>query len=228
MNAAFLLVTTAWFAGADPAPTTTTAPAGTTAGPVASVPLAGGVGYGGGYGCGGGAYAGGCGNECCGKVGCLQKLRNRCHHRNNNCCCESFGSYGNTGCGNVAYTGNVGGCGSNYGGCGSNNCGCGSNYGNNCCQTSCRQGLCARLKGRFHRNNCCCESGWDGCGGYGAGVGGVGGVAPGVMPGTAEPIKTLPKDATTPGNKLPSGKSGGTVQSHGMDLTPASSPTPSF
>jgi hypothetical protein len=43
----------------------------------------------------------------------------------------------------------------------------------------------------------------------------------------AEPIKTLPKDAT-PGNKLPSGKSNGTVQSHGLDFTPASSATPSF
>jgi hypothetical protein len=41
------------------------------------------------------------------------------------------------------------------------------------------------------------------------------------MPG-AEPIKTLPKDAT-PGNKMPAGKSGGTVQSNGLGLTPASS-----
>jgi hypothetical protein len=42
------------------------------------------------------------------------------------------------------------------------------------------------------------------------------------MPG-AEPIKTLPKDAT-PGNKMPAGKNGGgTVQSNGLNLTPASS-----
>jgi hypothetical protein len=59
------------------------------------------------------------------------------------------------------------------------------------------------------------------------GVGGFGGTTvPGVMPG-AEPIKTLPKDAT-PGNKLPSGKTAGTVQSQNLGLTPASSASPSF
>jgi hypothetical protein len=42
------------------------------------------------------------------------------------------------------------------------------------------------------------------------------------MPG-AEPIKTLPKDATTPGKPLPSGDKKGTVQSQGLDVTPASS-----
>jgi len=41
----------------------------------------------------------------------------------------------------------------------------------------------------------------------------------------AEPIKVLPKDATTPGNKLPSGNNNnkGAVQSNGLDVTPTSS-----
>ncbi len=241
MNAAFLLVTTAWFAGADPALTTTTAPAATSGGAVASAPLTGALGTGGC--CGGGAYSGvggGCGCEvqCC-KQGCLQKLKARMHR--NNCCCENVGC----GCGGGNVGGNVGGCGSNYGGgnvggCGSNYGGgnvgcCGSNYGGNvsggcgaCCETTCcKQGCLQRLKARMHRNNCCCENvGGCGCGGsglYGAGVGGVGGVGvPGVMPG-AEPIRNLPHDATTPGKKLPSSGTKGTVQSNGLDVTPTSS-----
>lgn len=242
VNAAFLLVTTAWFAGADPAPAATAAPAATSAGAVSSTPLTGAVSSGalGTSGCCGGAYSGGgygggcgCQNECCCRQSCLQRLKARFH---NNCCCETCNTCGgnlggNVGCCGSNYGGNVGGCGGNVGCCGGNyggNVGCG----NACCeQTCCRQGLCARLKARMHRNNCCCETCCDsGCGsGYGAGVGGVGGVGgiggvPGVMPGTsAEPIKNLPKDAT-PGNKLPStNKSGGTVQSNGLGLSPAGS-----
>jgi hypothetical protein len=207
VNAAFLLVTTAWFAGAEAAPATTAAPAATSAGTVMSTPLTGAVGTGahGAGGCCGGTDCG-CGNECCCKVGFLQKLRAR--FQRNNCCCET------TCCGCGGNVGNVGGCGANVGGCG------GGNVGNCCCECDCcKPSLLQRLRARMQRNNCCCETSC--CGGgcdHGAGSAGV----PGVMPGAAEPIK-LPKDAT-PGNKLPSsGKSGGTVQSHGLGLTPASS-----
>jgi hypothetical protein len=86
---------------------------------------------------------------------------------------------------------------------------------------------------RGHKNNCCCMdsccgggySGGCGCGsGCGSSYGAVGGYgAPGaVMPG-AEPIKQLPKDATTPGNKLPSGGKSGQVQSNGLEVTPTGS-----
>jgi hypothetical protein len=44
------------------------------------------------------------------------------------------------------------------------------------------------------------------------------------MPPAGEQLKTLPKDATNPGNKLPSGGKG-QVQSQGVDLTPTSSNT---
>ena len=195
MNAAFLLVTTAWFAGADPAPATTAAPAASAAGAVASAPIAGAVGTGIGTGgcCGGagyggaaygGGYGGGCGCGCevqCCKPSCMQRLKARMHRNNcceccntcNTCattsCCNTGCGGGNVGCGG----GNVGCCGGNYGGNYSGvSCGCGS-----CCETCCKPSLCQRLKARMHRNNCCntcCETGC-GCGGgaYGAGYGGA-------------------------------------------------------
>src|SRR6185437_14735058 len=87
VNAAFLLVTTAWFAGADAAPANPTAPTVTTAAPMAA-PIGGsccggsGSSYGGSYG------GGGCGCceavQCC-KPSCLDKLRARFQR---NSCCE--------------------------------------------------------------------------------------------------------------------------------------------
>jgi hypothetical protein len=76
VNAAFLLVTTAWFAGADPAPATHAAPAGS----VASAPVAGG--------CYGGATCNdGCGCcDCCCKPSLLQRLRARKCCNSCDCC----------------------------------------------------------------------------------------------------------------------------------------------
>jgi hypothetical protein len=197
VNAAFLLVTTAWFAGADPAPAATAAPAAPLGGAVSSAPM-GGMGTGGC--CGAAAYGSGFADGC----GCCQpccKMGFLARHRAKKCCnsCECC----NTCC-------ETSGCG---GGCGANtSCGCGT-----CCETCCcKPSLCQRLKCRCHRNKCCCDGLNDGCcgGGCGAGVGGVG-APPAVMP-SAEPIKTLPKDTS---------KKSGTVQSQGLGLTPASSST---
>ena len=81
MNAAFLLLTTAWLAGAD-------APAGTAPAPAAPT-----AGY-----CGGGC--GSCCNTCCDccceKESCLQKLMKRFHHKD---CCDCCCDYGCGGCG---------------------------------------------------------------------------------------------------------------------------------
>ena len=169
MNAAFLLVTTAWFAGADPAPAT---PATPHAGAVASTPVGGCCG---GAGC---ADSCGCCDCCCSKPGLLQRLFAR---RCNSCdCC-------NTCCDSCATT---------------NCCGCDS-----CCDCCGKPGFFHRLRAR---HNCCCNSCCDSCCGDGCGSH----VAPAPMPG-AEPIKTLPKDATP--------KKSGAAQSQNLGLTPAGS-----
>lgn len=95
MNAAFLLMTTTWLAGADPAPA-----AAAPAAPVASAP-AGGACCGGN--CGGGCCDSCC-DTCCEKQGCLQKLMSRFHHKSCCDCCDSCcGSCGGCGgCGGAA------------------------------------------------------------------------------------------------------------------------------
>ena len=87
VNAAFLLVTTAWIAGADAkvdAKAPATPPAPMVATPVYSVGTGG---------CGAGG-CGGCGCDSCGceSGGLLSKLRAR-FHRGNDCGCESSASH---------------------------------------------------------------------------------------------------------------------------------------
>lgn len=108
MNAAFLLVTTAWLAGADPAqpapqaaPAATPAPVGAYAAPGAYAHGA----YGGGYGGCGAGCSGGCDTCCdsccdeCGKGGLFGKLKGMFSRKSccDTCesCCDSCGS----GCG---------------------------------------------------------------------------------------------------------------------------------
>jgi hypothetical protein len=227
VNAAFLLVTTAWFAGADAAPSATAAPATTTPATVVAPGAVGAAGaLGGGSCCGGGAaYGGGCCDSCCdtccAKQGCLAKMKARMH-RNSCCdCCNTCNTCGTTCCNTGCGGGHGGGCGSNY----ASSCGtCGG-----CCETCCcpKQGLCARLKAKMHSSNCCntCCDTCGGCGtgcGTGCGAGGVGGsiyTAPSAMPPAGEPIKA-PKDKDAgPGQKLPSGK----VLGQPLDVTPTSS-----
>jgi hypothetical protein len=76
VNAAYLMLTTAWLAGADPAPVTPAAPTG----PVVAAPIGGGCGGG----CGGSAT-----DACCDehKQGCFAKLKAK-FHKHNECGCE--------------------------------------------------------------------------------------------------------------------------------------------
>ena len=78
MNAAFLLLTTAWLAGADDAKPAAAAPAAPK--PIAAAPIAtSGC-------CGTAAPCGGC-NDCCEKEGFFSKLKGKFHH--DDCCCET-------------------------------------------------------------------------------------------------------------------------------------------
>ena len=74
MNAAYLMLTTAWLAGADPVPAT---PAPAMTAPVVSAPIGGG--------CGGGC---GCATDiCCEKESLFSKLKNK--FKKHDCGCES-------------------------------------------------------------------------------------------------------------------------------------------
>lgn len=129
MNAAFLLVTTAWFAGADPAPATSAAP---HAGAVASTPVGGGC-------CGGSS---GCANSCCDccdsccKPSLLQRLRARRCCQTNCCeCCDTCATTSSSCCNNVS-------------------CGCTSS-----CDCCCKPGLLQRLRARRSCCcDSCCDS----------------------------------------------------------------------
>ena len=208
MNAAFLLVTTAWFAGADPVPATTGATTGATGAASANAAMTSttvapyGAASAGGSCCGGGTYggSGACCETCCEKQGCFARLKARM--KRNNCCCQDTC---NT-CGSTTVSTS---CGCNDG-C---NDGCGGKHGR---------------RSRRHRGNDCC----DGCGCASGAVGGYGGYGTGLgtgygtgaMPQAGEPIKA-PKDATAPGNKLPSGKPQTQLQPGTLEVTPTSSKT---
>jgi hypothetical protein len=212
VNAAYLMLTTAWLAGqtqppaAQPAPmgqpaapAAQPAPAGTYAGPVASTSL--GACNGGWGGCGGG-----CATDCCdsGRKGLLSRLcgrgRNDCgcapapapvHHHASSCCAPAP----------VA-----------------NDCGCE------------RHGLCAKLKDMLHRNRggCGCDSGCGstsgcGCGGatYGGGV--IGGGVISTTPAEAIPAQPKPGEAPRrmPGTGgTPMTINGGVIR----DVTPVVAP----
>ena len=176
MNAAFLLVTSAWLAGGQAPPTPpTTPPAAPPPAQVAPAPAPG-------YGCG---CNGGCGSTCgceSDHAGFRDRLRARFHREDCGCApapacneCERSSLFGRL---HSRHEG---------GGCGST-CECES------------QGLLGRFRGRFHRgNDCGCDSG---CGGaYGTGYGPAPAALPPVKPG--EPIKP-PSDSGP--MKLPSGE----------------------
>jgi hypothetical protein len=212
VNAAFLLVTTAWLAGADTAaPAAKPAPLPAAA-PVATAPVVSTA-----DGNCGGSCGGGCGESCCESgPSFFERLKARFHH--NSCGCET-----SCGCGATqSYTGGCGcesGCGGGHrffsgGFHGSSSCGCGTTSTCGSCGTSsdcgCESGcghhgggLFSRL---FHHRSEECGCGGDtgcGCGSYGgSSVGAYG--APVVTPvptGTTapkvEPIPA-PKDGARP------------------------------
>jgi hypothetical protein len=178
VNAAYLVLTTAWLAGDAPA-----APAPPPAAPVVSAPAGGGCG-------------GGCGSavdNCCdsGRQGFCARLKAK-FHRSNDCgceqaaptcapvkqhcapapaptCCEAparkHHHHKRDNC-NTCEAAPV------------NDCGCG------------KEGLFAKLKGHFHHRggDCGCDSGSScGCGGNGYGNGGVI-----TAPATGTPVETIP------------------------------------
>lgn len=175
MNAAFWLVTTAWIAGADTAPSA----APRAAAPAPAAPVAA---YSGCSGCGGdcGGCGGGCVESCCGHESWWSRLRGRMHRHS---CCESCCETAcapaceSCGCGNAHWGGH--GC----GGC--DTCGCGHSG-----------GLLGRLRGRHHHGCCaeeCCGTSCGDCGG----CSGYGSAAPVAVPAT--PAK--PKGESIPAPK---------------------------
>ncbi|HZY84159.1 MAG TPA: hypothetical protein VFE78_04980 [Gemmataceae bacterium] len=212
MNA-FLLITSAALAGADPAPAA-------KPGPVAGAPVAGAPVHGapitssapwgsaGGSCCGGGGGDCGCGSSCdscCESGGFFSKLKGR-FHRSKGCGCED--TCDSCGGGHKSF-GHASSCG----------CECASSC-DSCCESG---GFFSKLKGRFHRNKGCgcddgcgCNSGCSSGGGYGTAGTVIG--APVKMAPAGEPIKA-PKDSAPP-KKLPSG---GKV---GIDPVPEVTPLP--
>lgn len=197
MNAAFLLVTTAWLAGDVPpaagAPVAAPAPAAAPiSAPVTSAPIGGS--------CGGSCGAADCG--CCQSEGFLGRCKHRLSglfNRGSSCGCDSCGSSCNTcntcnscdsGCGR-GHGGLFGGRGHGH----QSSCGCDDGCG------SSRGGRLRGLFGKHHRNDCCdsCNS----CGGCASGAcgGPVGPVGPSVMPKAGEQIPP----SSTPPKEMPKG-----------------------
>jgi hypothetical protein len=225
VNAAYLLLTSAWLAGADPAPQAHAAPA--AAAPVVST----------GSCCGGGCSADTCCDPC-GRSGFFDRVRDKFRRKNDCCdtcapacqapcqtscaptCCDSgprfdfsrFKRKNNDCCAPVTSC-----CQPVV----SQSCGC-----NNACQDDCRQGFFSRLRDKFRRKNDCCDTG---CGGVynggcnSCGNGGYGGYGGPAYPGQgpvhqgapagqqAEPIKPPEAPKTMP-------KAGGAAFNGTIDL----------
>lgn len=230
MNAAFVLVTSAWLAGADPepvAPPKGAPPAAMAApAPAPAAAFAGGCGcssggsyggYYGGIGCGGGCGSYSACGSCCDSPSFFSRLKGRFSH-GDSCGC---GTASVTAASSCDCDGGKHGLLSRFGGHhGSSSCGCEGTCGavSSCgCESS---GFFSKLRGCFHRgsSDCGCETSCStgcssGCaGGCGSTWGGYGATAPAigtpVAPGTpapaGEPIKP-PKDGGEPGKKLPEG-----------------------
>ena len=207
MNAAFLLVTSAWFAGQTPgpAPAVKAAPVPATAAPIAGAPIAGGgpivsQGHGSCNNCGSNYYAPSSCDICCdsghGGGGFFSKMRGR------------FGRHGQSDCCNTCDTG----CGHGH----SRNWTWSSSSCCDTCDTGCGHGsgggFFSKLKGRFgrhHGQSDCC--GYGDCGSCGCGntpyVGGAHG-APVVGGAAGTPIPSQApaggETITAPPKKMPS------------------------
>jgi hypothetical protein len=191
VNAAYLMLTTAWLAGADPVPA---AAAPAPAAPVVSTSMGSCNGsYTGGWnGCNGGVAADNCGCERQRLCDRLKGLFSHCHNRQRDCGCEAAPAP-------VVKYHAPAAC------CAPAPAPAPVSTG---CDDQCKKpGLCARLKALCHRNrhnDCGCEggAGYGGCNGYGSnwGCGGATGYPGGVIttPGTAEPIPAQPKPGEAP------------------------------
>jgi hypothetical protein len=207
VNAAFLLVTSAWLAGGDAA---AAAPAATAAPIVSSASCSS---CGGSSNCGCNSCDSGCG---CEKEGFFARLRAK-FSRGGECGCEQASSCGcaaaapSCGCEKEGFFSRLKGRFHRESECG---CGCAAPVQSSCgCASTsacgCESGpsLWERLKGRFHRSECGCESGCNsGCSSCGGAAGAYSApvnAGPSTAPATGEHLKG-PKDLD-PGKKLPEG-----------------------
>jgi hypothetical protein len=201
VNAAYLMLTTAWMAGADPAPVAA-APA---AAPVVSTSMGAcnGGGYVGGYG-----GCGGISNDCCdsGRQRLCDRIKGMFKRRGNDCCDAA------PTCAPAPVV--------HHAPAPVANCGC---------EDTCkRERLCDRLKGMFkRRGNDCCDTGAQcGCNGIG-GIGTYG--TPGIIGGTAEPIPVQPKPAGgAPMPSKPTSTTPITMSGVITNVTPVAAPASPF
>jgi hypothetical protein len=206
VNAAYLMLTTAWLAGADPAPAAVAAPP--VAGPVVSAPIGGG--------CGGGCNSGcGCAAEtsCCERESKWAKIKAK-FKKHSGCGCEEScaAPVQHTCCPAPAPT-----C------CQaapvSSGCGCEESKGKQ---------LWGKLKGKFkkHGGDCGCESSCNSCGSSsGCGCGGSGGVINGGVisgPTGAPPAEAIPARPAPGAAPMP--KPMGSVMGNGVIVTPVVAP----
>jgi hypothetical protein len=241
VNAAFLLVTTAWLAGADAAPPAAApaAPAAPAVAPAAPCSSCA-------NGSCGSTCSSGCCNTCCEKEHFLKRLMGHFHHKDE--CCDTCNTCNtcdtcDSGCGGhggflkgllskfhhkdeCCDTCNT--CGGSCGAATSCDCGCEKEH------------FLKRLMGHFHHKSDCCDTcnTCDSCGSGGCANGSCGGAgiaAPGA--GTMPKAEPIAPPKTDPGKPLPPGeegkKTGGDKQSHlspqpiappPLDLTPTASP----
>jgi hypothetical protein len=186
VNAAFLLVASAWLAGdappggvVNPPPANPPPVAAPVAAPATSCSSCSGYsGYSG--------YDSGCGCQ----EGCFARLRGLFSH-GNDCGCASTPSCGFSHGSSCGCEGE--GLFSHFRGHWGSTSDCGCNQASSCgCESGC---FLDRLRSHFHRNDCGCDTGCS-TNGYNTTT------APVTQPG--EPIKP-PKDSTEPGKKLPEG-----------------------
>jgi hypothetical protein len=203
VNAAYLVLTTAWLAGDAPA-----APAPPPAAPVVSAPIGGGCGGG----CGSATDAC-CEDQCGGKQGLFGRLKAK-FKKGNACGCEAAP----TCCAPVqqhccpapAPT-----------------CCAPVQHHSDCCEDPCKKpGLFAKLKGKFKKGNDCCESSYGGgCGtSCGCNGGGIGGVYSAPATGApAESIPSAPKPGEAP-RKMPTPGTGSVMHGYPTIVTPVVAP----
>lgn len=218
MNAAYLLLTSAWLAGADAAPA---APA-----PVASAPVVAS-----GSCCG---NAGGCSSyadsSCgCEKVRFWDKWKGRCHKDcgyEQSCGCAAPAP--SCGCAAPVHVHHVHAAPS----CGcaapAPSCGCAAPAPSCGCEDSCKPSLWERLRGKFHKHDCGCESSCNSCGTSGGcssgGCSSYGAPAGMAVPQGGETVPVPPKAGEAP-KKMPTATTPPmTMNGLGIDATPVAAP----
>jgi hypothetical protein len=201
VNAAFLLVTTAWLTGADPAPAPAMTPAPAMAAPAPVV-------------VGGGNSCGSCGTSSCDSgCGCGRHHFRGLFARHHGCGCDTCAAPAPTCCAPAPAPAPAPCCAAPAPTCESG-CGCGHRHG------GLLSGLC-----RHHRG-CGCETACNSCGGC-DGCGTASGAPPAVMPGPAPaPGAERVPPPGTPAKKMPAAPK--TTQNYTPETAPVPVSTPAF